>query len=80
MAKHKAKPHLQNKSAMFSDAAGNDQARAHDREAHDRTQAAERAHESDTLVAEHDASRDRRAKGRKQSRGTDTGPRGRKRH
>ncbi|MCF2529635.1 hypothetical protein [Yinghuangia soli] len=58
MAKNKAKPHLQNKSALFTDAA-------------DRGQEA-RAQETDTLVAENnEAQQNRRAKGRKQSRGSD---------
>ncbi|WP_436774557.1 hypothetical protein [Yinghuangia sp. YIM S09857] len=51
---------------------------AQDRSAQDRSQAQDRA--SDTLVADHDAQQNRRAKGRKQTRGSDTGPKGRKRH
>ncbi|MEU8137657.1 hypothetical protein [Streptodolium elevatio] len=79
MAKQKAKPHLQDKSPMFSEPAHRaDAAQARDRSAQDRPQAQDNA--SDTLVAEHDAQQDRRAKGRKQSRGSDTGPKGRKRH
>lgn len=79
MAKQKAKPHLQDKSPMFAEPAHRaDVAQAHDRSPQDRSQAQD--HASDTLVAERDAQQDRRAKGRKQSRGSDTGPKGRKRH
>lgn len=89
MAKQKAKPHLQDKSPMFAEPAHRadaDRAQdrpaqersAQDRSAQDRSQAQDRA--SDTLVAEHDAQQNRRAKGRKQTRGSDTGPKGRKRH
>jgi hypothetical protein len=58
MAKNKAKPHLQNKNALLTDAA---------------TRGEEaRAQQSDTLVAENsEAQQNRRAKGRKQSRGSD---------
>ncbi|MDI2132311.1 hypothetical protein [Yinghuangia seranimata] len=67
MAKQKAKPHMQSKSPMFADAA---------RAAHGDE---ERAHEGATLVSERDNAQQQRpaAKGRKQSRGQQNGPRGR---
>lgn len=73
MAKNKAKPHLQNKSALFA---------APDADARAAAAPQDRAHEADTLVAENGAPQNRRAnpKGRKQSRGSDTGPQGRRRH
>ncbi|HSA49072.1 MAG TPA: hypothetical protein VLH10_03045 [Yinghuangia sp.] len=87
MAKQKAKPHM-NKSPMFSDAAQTgDEARAQNRSAQDRASSQDRspaansAHESGTIVAEHDDAQAARAKSsRKQpQRAAETGPRARRR-